>query len=169
MAMIIGTGGADAYDLINDGNYNFGLEDDRIVGLGGTDFIRTGVGNDFLDGGSGNDVLADGDGDDTVIAGAGDDTVFADAGDDVFYGGEGTDTLNITNIHIGLSGSETNYTGIKLDLASTAAQDLGEFGVDRFFGFEDVICAFGNDTILGTSGANRIATFVGNDIIIDPA
>jgi Ca2+-binding RTX toxin-like protein len=155
----------DDFDLTIKPNYNYGLEDDRIEGLGGNDTIATGAGRDLLYGGDGDDRLFDGGGNDEVHGGEGDDTVFVDAGNDIYYGGSGIDLLSFSYIHVGPSGGEENYTGIKFNLGSTAAQNLGEFGIDLFFGFENVFGSYGNDTIWGSAGANTINGENGNDTL----
>ena len=168
MAIRIGTNNSTNYlfDLIVDANYNYGLEDDRVVGLGGNDILYTGAGNDHLEGGDGNNTYADGDGNDTVLGGSGRDAVHVDAGNDLYYGGGGTDTLWFDTIHYGFKGTYKDaYQGVRVDLSLTSAQNLGEFGIDRFFGFEDVNGTLGHDTILGTDGDNGIDGRDGNDVI----
>jgi Ca2+-binding RTX toxin-like protein len=168
MAIRIGTNNSTNYlfDLTIDPNYNYGLEDDRVVGLGGHDTIYAGAGNDHLEGGDGTNLYFDGDGNDTVLGGSGRDRVQVDAGNDIYYGEAGNDLLNFSIIHYGFKGtSKLAYQGIRLDLSLTSAQDLGEFGIDRFFGFEDVVGSFGDDTISGSAGANVIDGHNGNDTL----
>jgi Ca2+-binding RTX toxin-like protein len=165
MANRVGTNGQDIFNLVSDAAAEHGLQDDRVTAGAGFDAISTGAGNDFLDGGADFDTLSDGDGDDTVHGGAGGDVVNVDAGNDLYFGGSGTDWLNFQKIHYGPFGGEDNYNGIKLDLASTKAQDLGEFGIDQFFGFENVITGYGNDTIFGSADANFISNRGGSDLL----
>jgi Ca2+-binding RTX toxin-like protein len=168
MAIRIGTNDSTNYifDLTTDSNYNFGLEDDRVVGLGGNDVIRTGAGNDHLEGGDGTNSYYDGDGNDTVLGGSGMDIARVDAGNDIYYGEGGSDTLYFYQIHYGFNGSFKLATqGVRVDLSRTSEQDLGEFGIDRFFSFENVVGTFGNDTFLGTNGVNAITGLDGNDIL----
>ena len=165
MAIITGTAAGDTIYLNNDPMNQFGLQDDRVAGLGGDDIIHTGAGNDILEGGDHDDTLSDGDGNDTVMAGTGHDIVYVDAGNDIYYGGSGIDTLHFAYIHSGSAGSEQVFFGIRFDLGSTAAQNLGEFGVDQFFGFEDVTAGFGDDTIFGSNGDNFIGNEGGNDLL----
>ena len=154
------------FNLTTDPNANFGLEDDPVVGLGGNDVLYTGAGNDHLEGGEGTNYYADGDGDDTVLGGSGRDAVQVDAGNDLYFGAGGADTLLFDLIHYGFKGAfKVAYQGVTVDLSLTSAQDLGEFGIDRFFGFENVLGSFGNDTILGTDGVNSIDGGVGNDVL----
>ena len=168
MAIRYGTNNSTNYlfNLTIDTNYNYGLEDDRVVGLGGNDTIRTGAGNDHLEGGAGNNFYADGDGDDTVLGGSGSEIVQADAGNDIYYGEEGINMVWFDWIHSGFNGSyELAYQGVRVDLSLTSAQDLGEFGIDRFFGFENVGGSRGDDILLGTDGVNYINGYYGNDIL----
>jgi Ca2+-binding RTX toxin-like protein len=168
MAIRIGTNNSTNYlfDLIADANYNYGLEDDRVVGLGGNDILYTGAGNDHLEGGGGTNLYFDGDGDDTVLGGSGKDDVQVDAGNDLYYGEGGTDTLWFDWIHYGFKGTfKLAYQGVTVDLSLTSAQDLGEFGTDRFFGFENVGGSHGDDTLLGTDDVNYIDGYYGNDIL----
>jgi Ca2+-binding RTX toxin-like protein len=69
-------------------------------------------------------------------------------------------------IHVGFNGTyELAYQGVRVDLSLTSTQDLGAFGIDRFFGFEDVEGSYGNDTFLGTNGVNDLDGIEGNDIL----
>jgi Ca2+-binding RTX toxin-like protein len=166
MAIIVGTANPDIVDLTTDPAQFLGLEDDRIAGLGGNDEIFTSAGNDFIDGGADHDRLSAGDGNDIVVCGSGNDTVLADAGNDVYYGGDGLDWLSFAFIHVGAGFvSQGNVSPMRIDLASTGVQNLGEFGLDQFFGFENVSGGFGADTILGTSGANSFVGESGNDTL----
>ena len=160
-----GDAAANILNLVADPAANHGLEDDRVAGFGNNDIIATGFGSDFLDGGDGDDVLYDGDGNDTVYGGIGDDIVRVDAGNDIYYGGDGIDWLDFRGIHVGAGGSEFNYQGVRIDLALTSVQNLGEFGLDQFFRFENVVGSFGHDTISGTNDANDLRGFDGNDTL----
>ncbi len=167
MAIVYGTNNPpdsiEFLDMTASQAQQYGLHDDRVTGLGGNDFIITGLGNDILSGDNGNDVLSDGGGNDSVYAGAGDDLVKVDAGNDVYHGGSGSDTLSFSVIHVGASGGEDNYTGIKLDRAGKARQDFGEFGIDEFYGFENATGSYGHDTIYGTNSVNSLMGLSGND------
>jgi Ca2+-binding RTX toxin-like protein len=156
---------ANTFNLTKDPAANYGLEDDRVAGFDNNDVIYTGAGNDFLDGGNGNDLLYDGDGNDTVYCSTGNDTVQVDAGNDIYYGGNGIDTLWFDRIHYAADGGEFNYQGVRIDLALTSVQNLGEFGLDQFFRFENVVGSYGHDTIFGTNDANDLRGFDGNDTL----
>jgi serralysin len=166
MAIHYGTNADELIDFTTNAASQYGLGDDRVVGRGGNDWIATGAGNDFLDGGDGVfNTYLDGDGDDTVLGGTGEDRVHVDAGNDIYYGEGGIDTLFFDTIHHGIDGYRDNYQGVRIDLAVTKAQDFGQLGVDRFFGFEDVYGSFGNDAIFGTNGSNGLDGFYGNDAL----
>ena len=42
---------------------------------------------------------------------------------------------------------------------------MGEFGIDRFFGFENVNGFYGDDMLFGTDGVNYISGSLGNDVL----
>jgi Ca2+-binding RTX toxin-like protein len=183
MAFLIGTSSNDNLTSIVAGA-NWGLEADLASGLGGNDMIETGAnadilegnaGNDLLFGGSGNDELhggadndqlADGSGDDRVYGGAGDDTVTVNNGDDVYAGGSGTDTLEFYYFEFnGAFSFDPADQGARFDLARTGVQNLGQWGFDRFAGFENILGSDADDRFLGSAGANSIAGRAGNDTI----
>jgi Ca2+-binding RTX toxin-like protein len=168
MAIVYGTNNATNYsfNLTINQAFNYGLEDDRVVGLGGNDAIRTGAGNDHLEGGEGDNTYYDGDGNDTVLGGSGIDYVYVDAGNDIYYGEGGGDWLYFDLIHYGFKDTYKDaYQGVRVDLSLTSAQDLGAFGIDRFFGFENAAGTLGHDTIRGTNGVNSLRGSDGNDIL----
>ena len=167
MAILIGDINPNSLSTTISAAFNYGIEADLVVGLGGIDTIHTGANNDIIDAGDGGDFVSDGDGDDYVILGAGDDFLQADAGNDVYYGGSGTDTASFILIHLGPTfASDVPSTGVTFDLASTAFQNLGEFGFDRFFGFENALGTPQADRFFGTAGANQLDGAAGNDLLI---
>ena len=143
---------------------------DNITSGDGNDTIFTGNGGDRVDGDAGDDsitcgdagvidgipfghVISGGDGDDTIVTGSGEDSIHGNAGDDEITVGAGYDSIN--------------------------AED-GDNLIHAVFG--DVICDFGNDTIIGGDatdnpggvfqfdihsggGNDSIITGDGNDII----
>ena len=146
--------------------------DDTLNGLTGNDTLNGGAGNDTINGGDGNDIInagASGSGTDTVHGNAGNDTItssgagtyFGDDGNDYMYagigvnetldGGVGTDTLDTTlfngDYSVNLTTGVTNYSP------------------ESFINFENITMGGGNDTIVGTSGANVIHGGAGNDNI----
>jgi Ca2+-binding RTX toxin-like protein len=141
------TGGSGADTLTGDKWAN------SLVGGAGADTLSGGAGNDFLDAGvsftnTGN-RLDGGAGDDSVRAAEG-------TGADTLEGGSGIDTLILLPI-----GFDSSPPG-KVDLAISAAQDTGS-GMDTITGFENVLGAFGNDTIWGSAEANRLDGAEGDD------
>jgi Ca2+-binding RTX toxin-like protein len=183
MAFLIGTSAGEFLTSIVAGA-NWGLEADLASGLGGNDTIETGANADILEGNSGNDVLAggsgndeihggadndqlaDGSGDDRVYGGAGDDTVTVNNGDDVYSGGSGIDTLDFYYFEFnGAFSFDQADQGARFDLAKTGVQNLGQWGFDRFAGFENILGSDADDRLLGSAGANSIAGRAGNDTI----
>lgn len=126
-----------------------------------------GLGNDHIHGTGGTDWVYDGLGNDVIALGNGDDRLFADGGNDVYYGGAGIDTVDFRYFNVlgATGGGETNTAGVKFDLGSSAVQDLGVFGFDQFFGFENVYGGAGGDKISGSAGANLIQGNEGNDVL----
>jgi Ca2+-binding RTX toxin-like protein len=100
-----------------------GGQDDRLIGLGGNDFLVSRSANDFVDGGEGDDIILSGTESDTVIGGPGNDSITFDLGvsgqlqygTDTADGGPGNDFIS----NIGNPGIEITRTGphslIKLD------------------------------------------------------
>ncbi|RYF89651.1 MAG: calcium-binding protein [Caulobacteraceae bacterium] len=129
-----------------------GNGDDLIVGQDGNDILHGGSGMDILNGGDGNDTLDGGTGGDTLNGGAGDDLVWYDPTNfDAADGGTGIDTLNTTRY----------ASNLVYNLAS-GATGFGE----SLINFENVVTGAGNDTIYGSSVANRIVTGGGNDLVL---
>lgn len=183
MAFLIGTGANDSLISVTAG-FNQGLEADLAAGLGGNDTIETGAnadilegnagndfllagsGNDELYGGAGNDQLVDGSGDDRAYGGSGNDTVAVNTGDDVYVGGSGIDALDFQYFDFtGAFTFDLADEGVRFDLAKTGVQNLGQWGFDRFSGFENILGSDADDRFLGSAGANQIAGRQGNDTI----
>lgn len=183
--ILIGTSAADEFDA--------GLGDDQVIGLGGEDSLRGqggndildgGTGDDFLDGGEGNDVLLGGDdvdgspgGNDELFGGDGDDVLDGGPGDDTVYGGPGNDII------IGGSGAGDDYldggagvdlvtytstaNGIIVDLAADTAMDSDpsdpEIDNDTLVDIENVEGGDGDDVISGDEADNRLLGGDGQD------
>jgi Ca2+-binding RTX toxin-like protein len=62
-----------------------------IIGKGGDDFMKGGLGSDNIDGGRGRDTLLGGKGSDRLVGGDGFDEITGGAGRDVMWGGKGID------------------------------------------------------------------------------
>ena len=152
-------------DIINGNGGN-----DVIDGAGGNDTINGGDGSDTIYGGAGDDNLVGGNGVDTLYGGLGNDVITSDGdggryygeagndimksglGDEYMDGGVGTDTIDHRafngNYDYNMSTGTTNYTPV-----------VGE----RFLNFENALMGNGDDSVIGTSGANTINGGGGND------
>ena len=122
----------------------------RITGGHGDDGIFGKNGNDKIDGGSGNDHLHGGNGKDVLRGNVGDDWFDGGAGTDMFYGGDGIDTVSYAN--------ETGAIAANLAIQTTSA---GE----KLFEIEGIEGGAGNDSLSGSSAANRFSGGDGNDIL----
>lgn len=99
-----------------------------------------------------------------LIGMAGNDTLIGDNGDDTLQGGAGNDVLN--------GGYDTDiaiYTdataGVKVSLATTAAQVTGGSGTDTLISIEDLLGSSFNDTLTGSADNNYINDGAGNDAV----
>ncbi|MEO9649928.1 MAG: calcium-binding protein [Roseobacter sp.] len=104
---------------------------------------------------------------DTVLGQNGDDTIFS-SGSGNFSGGGGNDTITAGNGTLEtLDGGVGNDTLITTTFAGNYSVDLDSgltnFGGESFVNFENVTTGIGNDTIVGTNGANLINTGDGDD------
>ncbi|WP_294225083.1 calcium-binding protein [uncultured Shimia sp.] len=119
---------------------------DKIYGTSGDNTIRTYGGNDKVYARGGNDKVFLGDGNDYVLAGD---------GPGEFHGGSGTDYISYYRSQNGVSVNlETN------EVSGSWAEGNTISGFENVSGSET-----GNDTIYGSSGANLIKTYGGNDQI----
>ncbi|MBN9621730.1 MAG: hypothetical protein J0H06_02075 [Actinobacteria bacterium] len=187
---IYGEGGN---DLICGGEGNDTIDGgrgvDEIFGEGGDDTIEGERGSDTLDGGPGNDKIFGGRGSDKIEGGPGTDLVEGEQGNDDVNGGEGDkdivdgnqgdDSLNggpgNEDVIIGGTGNDkinggpgehdiADYMGIggavTIDLATQTV--TGAEG-EHLEGIEDAIGGSGNDTLIGSSEANRLDGGPGDD------
>src|SRR5262245_52847709 len=174
--------GGDGNDVITGGSGN-----DQLFGQAGNDTLLGKGGNDMLFGGDGNDTLTGGDGDDQMFGEAGDDRMIWNPGDDtdLAEGGDGTDTVEVN----GGNGAEVftataNGTRVRFDRVTPApfSIDIGTTeklvvnmnGGDDSFSATGNLAALigvtvdggtGNDTILGSNGADTLFGGDGNDFI----
>jgi Ca2+-binding RTX toxin-like protein len=166
------TGGSGADMLFGQG------ENDTLLGKGGAD---------FLFGGSGDDVLTGGDADDQVFGESGNDRFIWNPGDDtdLYEGGAGVDTTEVN----GGGGDEqftvtANGARVRFDRVNPApfSIDMGTMenlvlnmggGNDSFSATGNLAALIsirvdggaGNDTILGSNGADTLLGGDGNDFI----
>ena len=155
-----------------------GAGNDQLFGQAGNDTLIGKGGFDFLFGGDGNDTLTGGDGDDQIFGEAGNDWMIWNPGDDtdLMEGGAGIDTAQVN----GGNGAEiftitANGTRVRFDRVDPApfALDIGttENLVVNMNGGDDSFSAIGNlatlinitvdggagnDTILGSNGADTL-------------
>jgi Ca2+-binding RTX toxin-like protein len=160
---------------------------DQLFGEAGLDTLLGQGGNDLLFGGADNDTLTGGDGDDSVYGEGGNDRLIWNPGDDTDLneGGTETDTVEVN----GGNGSEVftataNGTRVRFDRLSPApfSLDIGSAenlvvnmnGGDDSFAATGNLAALiqitvdggaGNDTIIGSNGADLLLGGDGNDTI----
>ncbi|HEX8916358.1 MAG TPA: C2 family cysteine protease [Humisphaera sp.] len=157
-----------------------GFGNDTLVGGGGNDDLRGGTGNDALygnaggdnlDGGDDNDLLHGGDGVDGLNGGAGDDTEYGDNDADLFYankdrgadnlfGGAGADW--VTYLDVGPAASGGGVTVSLDDWANDGHQGEGD---NVHSDVENVTGTQFNDVIVGSSYANQLQGYGGDDVI----
>ena len=123
--------------------------------------------NNNLDGGAGND---------TILGGAGNDTIEGGSGIDSIDGGAGNDLILINP---GWTGGDTNDGGAGVDTFQIGFSTSGGYAIDlaagtfagggdttsRLFNIENLIVSNGNDTLTGSSAANRLEGLGGDDVI----
>ena len=166
------TGGSGADQL-------FGQADNDILnGQGGTDLLFGGAGNDTLTGGDGNDQMFGEAGDDRMIWNPGDDS-------DLMEGGTGTDTAEVNGgngaevFTITANGARVRFDRVDpapffLDIGTTENLVINANGGDDFISAAGNLASLiritvdggaGNDTILGSNGADLLLGGDGNDFI----
>jgi Ca2+-binding RTX toxin-like protein len=128
-------------------------EGDRIFSI---DNAVGGSGNDVLSGHNGANSFWGGDGADTIDAKGGDDFVHGGMGADTLIGGGGNDTLSY-------AGSTTWGVIVYLD---TQTATSGDAQGDTISGFENAEGGELGDYLVGSSAANRLSGFGGNDTLI---
>jgi Ca2+-binding RTX toxin-like protein len=174
--------GGDGNDILTGGSGN-----DELSGQPGNDTLLGKGGNDLLFGGSADDTLTGGDADDQVFGQGGNDRMFWNPGDDTDLneGADGNDTVMVN----GGNGAEqfsatANGARVRFDRLTPApfAIDIGTSenlvvnmnGGDDHFSATGNLAALikltvdggaGNDTILGTNGAENLLGGSGNDVI----
>ena len=178
-ANLFGGAGNDVLTGGSGGDQLFGQEgNDTLLGKGGFDLLFGGAGNDTLTGGDADDQMFGQGGDDRMIWNPGDDS-------DLMEGGEGIDTVEVN----GGNGAEqftltANGDRVRFDRLNPApfAIDIGtsERVVVNMNGGDDSFSATGNlaalvavtvdggdgnDSILGSNGADVLLGGDGNDFI----
>ncbi len=164
-----------------------GSGNDMLFGQNGNDTLLGQGGFDFLFGGEGNDTLTGGDADDQVFGQAGNDRMIWNPGDDtdLFEGGSGDDTAEVNGGNAAETFTVTaNGARVRFDRTDPApfSIDIGTTenlvlnmngGDDRFSATGDLASLIkltvdggaGNDTILGSNGADLLLGGADNDFI----
>jgi Ca2+-binding RTX toxin-like protein len=135
-----------------------------VIGDGNANHLYGTVFNDTVNGLGGNDSIFAGDGDDLVLAGDGNDVVYNDYGNDTFYGGAGNDTISFAHIGTSVGHNPYNSQPVIFDL-SIHTQFVSGFGIDEYWGFENVEGGFGSDILSGDKYANKIYGSGGDDLL----
>jgi Ca2+-binding RTX toxin-like protein len=152
------------------GNVNTGrvYNVENVTGSQGADTINGDAGANMLSGQFGMDSISGGAGNDTIYGGASVDTLLGGDDDDLIDGGYSTDSMdggagNDTVSFEGAFGSASEF--VNVDLQAETAQLNGGSQVEAVRNFENAIGSAGNDTVLGTSDANRLEGGDGNDSV----
>ncbi|WP_315900559.1 calcium-binding protein [Maritimibacter alkaliphilus] len=148
-----GDGGTDSLSNIENAHgSDFG---DRLRGTAGANELSGFAGNDTLIGEAGDDTLLGGAGNDSLLGGAGNDEIWGEAGNDTIDGGAGSNDLLRYRSDDG---------GVTVDLTEGTATD-GFGGHDVISGIEDVHTSDFDDAVRGSSAANRLFGFAGDDTL----
>ena len=143
--------------------------------------IDAGGGNDTLIGSSGDDVLVGGAGYDVLYGGDGDDTFLVTEGADfdAFNGGGGMDRIVAADgvAVIGVQGHlRPEYSIDEIDGGATGAVIEGDrranmldFSATQLTNISGIAGGGGNDTLIGTPGADRLQGGLDNDTLIGGA
>jgi Ca2+-binding RTX toxin-like protein len=165
-------GGAGADDLTVNGNVGAsisgGTENDRVTGGDGGDSLDGGDGADQVFGRGGEDFFQPDTGDgDLIDMGLGNDSAFVvngDGGGDTLRGGPGEDVFSYSwtgapsAFAINLATGTLSHDGSPAE-APDALQDIEDVEANDFSG------STGNDSLIGSSGPNVLASGTGNDIV----
>jgi Ca2+-binding RTX toxin-like protein len=108
-----------------------------------------------LTGSSFNDALTGNTGANLLQGGVGNDTLNGGLGNDSLDGGAGTDTASYAGA----------TAGVTVTLASSAAQNTVNAGLDTLIGIENLTGSSFNDTLTGNTGANLLQGGLGNDTL----
>jgi Ca2+-binding RTX toxin-like protein len=151
--------GTDGWDVLDDlshmstgATYDPGT-DDTVNGFGGHDAIYIHNGNDTVNGGEGSDDIYDwGTGNDVMNGDGGNDYFFIGLGNDIVNGGDGNDTVSYRY--------SQQFVGLDLEGGYAISE-----GYDTLISIENAWGGSGYDTLLGSSVANELIGFDGNDWI----
>ena len=82
--------------------------------------------------------------------------IFAGLGNNIIDGSYETDTVSYYY---------ASNNGVKVSLATTAAQITGGSGTDTLYSIENLYGSNYDDKLIGNSGANRLVGYAGNDVL----
>lgn len=168
-----------------------GADNDTIKGNGGGDTIEGGSGNDDIRGGDGGDTLKGDAGNDTIDGGLGNDYLFGGTENDTLYGGgattrnyiwgeDGDDTYiaqagndEKADSFSGGAGFDTASYKSRMNAITVTLDDLENDGAGAGLSEKDNICSdveavwggAGDDTLIGSSAANKLYGEAGNDTL----
>lgn len=136
----------------------------------GTDVITTTKTGSVVSAGAKGDTILGQNGDDRIFS-SGDGTFRGGGGNDTIYAHEATSAFEFELLDGG-AGSEdwliaTSFTGnygVDLNTGVTTI-DGAVFAAESFIGFENISTGIGDDSIVGTNGANYIILGLGNDTV----
>jgi Ca2+-binding RTX toxin-like protein len=111
--------------------------------------------NDTLTGNGSDNILAAGNGNDKLAGGAGNDILIGGAGADKLDGAAGVDTVSYAD----------SNAAVTVNLAVTTAQVGGYAAGDTLFNIESIIGSAYNDTLTGSSVANKFDGGAGTDTV----
>ncbi len=175
--------GGDGDDELYDGNETVGggAGNDTILGGAGNDTLYAFDGANSLDGGDGDDEIYGGHESDTLLGGLGADYLEGSDGDDVLDGGPGNDSISggegndqiwgsqdADTIDGGGGNNTVDYyysSAVNVDLNLATAQSGGWAEGDVLSNIHNLYGSGGNDTLIGTGGANSIGGSFGEDSI----
>lgn len=139
----------------------------EFTAAGGADLVTGSKGYDDLYGGGGNDTIHGGKSNDLLDGGKGNDHLFGDENDDFLAGGPGNDTLDGGKgsdwVYAPALGDQHPTKAIKIDLAKGTVTK--GYGTDTLKSIENAAGGDGNDTVTGSSGANKLQGQGGNDVV----
>lgn len=158
------------------------LQTTDILGTGGNDKLTGTAGAEIIDGLGGNDVLKGLDGNDRLIGGAGDDRLTGGNGADALFGGDGNDRFYVDEFDtqiVGGAGTDRLFVksaaGVSADLSASSIEFAkGNIGDDIFNAATanaktTAYGNYGNDTLTGGSGGDRLYGDAGDDLVIGNA
>lgn len=148
-----------------------GAGDDRLSGLGGADSLFGGDGRDWLNGGDGDDTLDGGLGDDRLHGRGGDDVLKGGGGHDYLNGGSGSDTVVYDQSRYddeGIEyGPELDPWHVEVNLLEGMAHFIEPgYASEKLDSIENVVTANGDDSLVGSHGANRLDAGDGINLIL---